>query len=83
MQFGKLLGTSWNKAATVQNAVSAFRASGIAPFNPGEILDYAVLSNEAVEQLNSRTSVESLAGLVQPNTSAGTSNENLQPSVSV
>lgn len=45
LNFGALLGSSWARAATVQNAVSGFKATGIIPFNPGEIPDYACLSD--------------------------------------
>jgi hypothetical protein len=45
VNFGKLLGQSWNRAATVENAVSTFRATGIVPFNPQAIPDYAFIAN--------------------------------------
>jgi hypothetical protein len=45
VNFGKLLGESWNRAATVENAVSAFRATRIVPFNPQAIPDYAFIAN--------------------------------------
>ncbi|XP_018567995.1 tigger transposable element-derived protein 6-like [Anoplophora glabripennis] len=45
LNFGALLGSSWARAATVQNAASGFKATGIMPFNPGEIPDYAFLSD--------------------------------------
>lgn len=32
--FGNLLGQAWGKSATVENGMSCFRATGIAPFNP-------------------------------------------------
>lgn len=48
LQFGKLLGESWNRAATVDNAVAAFRATGIVPFNPTAIPDYAYIENVQV-----------------------------------
>lgn len=48
-QFGKLLAEAWEKAATVKNAVSAFRSTGIAPFNPNAILEYAFLNNEQAQ----------------------------------
>ncbi|XP_031344709.1 uncharacterized protein LOC116171810 [Photinus pyralis] len=50
LQFGKLLGEAWGKSATVNNAVSAFRSTGIWPYNPNEIPDHAFLTqppNEA------------------------------------
>lgn len=45
LNFGSLLGSSWARAATVQNAVSGFKATGIMPFNPRAIPDYAFLSD--------------------------------------
>lgn len=41
LQFGRLLGVAWGKAASVQNATSGFKAAGIYPFNPQSIPDYA------------------------------------------
>lgn len=43
-QFGKLLGSAWGKSATVENGMSGFRATGIAPFNPAIIPDYAFVA---------------------------------------
>lgn len=40
-QFGELLSDSWGKAATTQNATAGFRATGIHPYNPDIIPDYA------------------------------------------
>ena len=41
LQFGELICEAWGKAATTQNAVSGFKATGIFPFNPSAIPDYA------------------------------------------
>lgn len=46
LNFGKLLGEAWGKSATVQNALSSFKATGIMPFNPHMIPDYAFLMND-------------------------------------
>ncbi|CAH2000356.1 unnamed protein product [Acanthoscelides obtectus] len=40
-QFGELLSDCWGKSATPENATSGFRATGIYPFNPDIIPDYA------------------------------------------
>lgn len=49
LQFGHLLSTAWCKAATPSNGVSAFSSTGIYPFNPAIIPDYAfVRMNTAV-----------------------------------
>ncbi|XP_057660723.1 uncharacterized protein LOC130896560 [Diorhabda carinulata] len=55
MQFGQLLSEAWSKAATVDNAVSAFKSTGICPFNPGAIPEYAYLDSED-EKLDPNTS---------------------------
>ncbi|CAH1985221.1 unnamed protein product [Acanthoscelides obtectus] len=44
--FGQLLAAAWEKSATVKNAVSSFRATGIVPFNPSAIPDYAYLTDK-------------------------------------
>ncbi|CAH1981192.1 unnamed protein product [Acanthoscelides obtectus] len=44
LQFGKLLAEGWNKSATVNNGASAFKATGIMPFNPSAIQDDAYLT---------------------------------------
>lgn len=41
LQFGRLLGFAWNKSASVENGIAGFRATGIAPYNPEIIPDYA------------------------------------------
>lgn len=80
LQFGKLLGSAWIKSATVQNAVSAFRATGIVPFDPDAIPDYAfLLQNEAT--------VEQIPDVNRPSTPSHSSNtkhslDSSQPSTS-
>jgi hypothetical protein len=46
LQFGHLLADAWSSSATVHNAVSSFRATGICPFYPEAIPDYAFLCDE-------------------------------------
>lgn len=46
MIFGKLLSDAWSKSATVENGISCFRATGIHPFNPDAIPDYAFLNED-------------------------------------
>lgn len=43
LQFGKLLFDSWSKSSTANNAISAFAATGICPFNPNAIPDYVFI----------------------------------------
>lgn len=43
LQFGKLLNEAWGKSATTTNAISAFRATGICPYNPESISAHAYL----------------------------------------
>ena len=53
LQFGKLLGDAWSKSATVGNATSAFRATGIFPLSPDIIPEYAYLNaNESTLPVN-------------------------------
>lgn len=44
LQFGELLASAWAKSATISNAVAAFKATDIVPFNPEAIPDDAFLS---------------------------------------
>lgn len=48
LQFGKLLAEGWNKSATVNNGTSAFKATGIVPFNPSAIPDDAYLTENSI-----------------------------------
>jgi hypothetical protein len=41
LQFGKLLSTAWNQAATVGNGSAGFSACGIYPYDPQEIPGHA------------------------------------------
>lgn len=45
IQFGELLSETWGKAATPENAIAGFRATGIYPFNAYAIPDYAFVVN--------------------------------------
>ncbi|KAL3279150.1 hypothetical protein HHI36_016664 [Cryptolaemus montrouzieri] len=40
-QFGKLLAVAWSEAATIDNAVSSLRATGILPYNLEAIPEHA------------------------------------------
>lgn len=44
LQFGEMLSAAWNKSASVENGVSAFKSTGIIPFNPNVIPEYAFLT---------------------------------------
>lgn len=46
LQFGQLLAESWAKAAVPKNAISGFKATGIIPFSPEAIPDYAFIVSE-------------------------------------
>lgn len=52
LQFGKLLAEAWTKSATVNNATSSFRATGIIPFNKEAIPEYAFLSENEIQSLD-------------------------------
>lgn len=41
LQFGELLSTAWSRAATYDNAVAGFKATGIYPFNRFAVPDHA------------------------------------------
>ena len=41
LQFGSLLSSSWNRAATVGNGIAGFSACGIYPYNPQKIPEHA------------------------------------------
>jgi hypothetical protein len=60
LQFGKLLAESWAKSATVTNGVSAFRATGIYPFNPNAIPDYAYLGQPPEQPLVDNTTEKNM-----------------------
>lgn len=47
LQFGKLLAEAWTKAATNDNAVSSFRATGIFPYNPEAVPEHAYHVSDA------------------------------------
>lgn len=52
LNFGKILGDAWGKSASVQNAVSGFKSTGIMPFNPRAIPEHAFLLQSPSEPLN-------------------------------
>lgn len=60
LQFGKLLGDAWGKSATVNNAVSAFKATGISPYHPDVIPDYAFLLQQVTEPVYQNAENETL-----------------------
>ncbi|XP_050304919.1 uncharacterized protein LOC126742315 [Anthonomus grandis grandis] len=55
LQFGKLLGRAWGNSATVQNAASAFKSTGIYPFDPLIIPEYAFLTQTPLESPETET----------------------------
>lgn len=48
LQFGELLNQSWGKAASIENATSGFKATGVFPLNPNAIPEYAFRTNPEV-----------------------------------
>lgn len=83
LQFGKLLAEGWNKSATVNNATSAFKATGIVPFNPYAIPDDAYLTENSIipEVLDAVENKRNPYGNSQTLNKA-VSNDNQQPSCS-
>lgn len=64
LQFGKLLGEAWGKSASVQNALSAFKSTGIVPFDPSVIPDYAylcIINDSANDRPDSLTEIDSIS----------------------
>ncbi|XP_030749386.1 uncharacterized protein LOC115877377 [Sitophilus oryzae] len=54
LNFGELLADAWSKSATIENAVSAFKSTGICPFNPEAIPNYAYLNDNENDHLEKR-----------------------------
>nr|CAI5824539.1 unnamed protein product [Callosobruchus analis] len=48
--FGRLFTKAWVQAATTENAISGFRSTGIVPFNPDVIPEYAFLMSAPDQQ---------------------------------
>lgn len=48
-QLGKIVGTAWGKVASVENGISAFRATGIFPLNANAIPDYFFKISDSAE----------------------------------
>lgn len=67
LQFGELLNETWNKSATPTNAISGFRATGIYPFNPDAIPDYAFVtaSDSSFDPNMSTSLMRSISSLFQ------------------
>lgn len=45
LSFGNLLNKAWGKAASAENAISGFKATGVVPFDPTAIPDYAFIGD--------------------------------------
>lgn len=52
---------SWGKSATVENATSGFRSTGIMPFNPTVVPDYAFTPVQNTPEKGTSTNRESIA----------------------
>lgn len=77
------------KAASAENAISGFKASGVVPFNPGAIPDYAFFDSDAepnsVPNSSTSSTMPSLSqGTIEnepvPGTSTGKTSDNWTPS---
>lgn len=77
-----MLAAAWQKAATVKNASSSFKATGIVPFDPSAIPEYAYLTenpetkqrpvqNEAVNVPPQENVEDDTGTKMQPSTCAG------------
>lgn len=58
LSFGALLNEAWIQSATVKNGVSGFRATGIYPYCPSAIPDYAFILSDHVAAENSNLANE-------------------------
>ena len=52
LQFGHLMSEAWCKAAVPGNAISAFKATGVYPYNPEAIPEYAFISETDIPRTN-------------------------------
>ena len=55
-QFSKLFSQAWSKGMSIDNITSAFRTTGIYPFNPDAILDKLMVSSGDSEPVNDNLS---------------------------
>lgn len=79
-QMASLFGTAYNRAATMQNAVSAFTKSGICPLNPNTFTDADFAPSQTTEisfvpPTTNEFSQDSLPRERTPSPQAGTSTE--------
>ena len=58
LQFGRLLSEAWCYAATSQNAIFEFKASGVCTFNPFAVPGYAFDLNITSQQSHADTAME-------------------------
>lgn len=63
LSFGALLNEAWIQSATVKNGVSGFRATGIYPYCPSAIPDYAFVLSDPVAAENSNLTNEAATSL--------------------
>lgn len=67
LQFGHLVASAWKKAATLENGVSCFSATGIFPFNPRKIPAEAFLTCNSINApLTIKNSKNQLSTSVTP-----------------
>ncbi|KAK9688573.1 DDE superfamily endonuclease [Popillia japonica] len=64
--FGRLLTKAWVQAATTENAISGFRSTGIALFNPDAIPEYSCLTSTFDQQQKYYERRENRSTLSQP-----------------
>ncbi|CAK1595578.1 unnamed protein product [Parnassius mnemosyne] len=80
LSFGRLLNKAWGKAASAENAIAGFKATGVHPFNPSAIPDYA-FTQELTQQV-SKSQNECTATVMVEEQEENTSNiasANLEP----
>lgn len=62
LQFGELLFKAWGQAATPQNAISGFKATGVVPLDRTAIPDFAFITDQNSEELQQQNDVDPLEG---------------------
>ncbi|CAG9834271.1 unnamed protein product [Diabrotica balteata] len=65
LQFGRLFATAWEKSATVQYAVSSFKATIIVPFDKSVIPEYAYLGTSSTNTNSQSNSERSTFPILQ------------------
>lgn len=58
LSFGALLSKAWGKAASSENAIAGFKATGVYPLNPEALPDYAFIQESTSDSMNTSATQE-------------------------